>query len=86
MQTLLTAASIIGITLYRRRTRLERQLLRFGLPERLAGEWADAFPAGFALVLATVPEELSEEAQEAFLADESLAPRRGPPSGVLRSS
>ncbi len=73
VQTLLAVASIAGITLYRRRPRLKGQLLRLGLPDRLAKEWAEAFPAGFALVLATVPEELSEEAHEAFLADESLA-------------
>lgn len=73
VQALLMVASVAGIALYRRGPRLERQLLRLGLPDRLAGEWAQAFPRGFALVLATVPEELSEEAQEAFLADESLA-------------
>lgn len=72
VQALLTVASVVGIVLYSRRPRLERQLLRLGLPDRLAGEWAEAFPHGFALVLATVPEELSEEAQEAFLADKRL--------------
>ena len=71
-QAILTLASIIGIILYSRRPRLEKQLLRLGLPDRLAGEWAEVFPHGFALVLATVPEELSEEVQEAFLADGGL--------------
>ncbi len=72
VQALLTIASIIGLIVYHRRPRLEKQLLRLGLPDRLAGEWAGAFPSGFALVLATVPEELSDEAQGAFLEDRKL--------------
>ena len=67
VQALLTVASVAGIVVYHRRPRLERQLLRLGLPSGFAREWATAFPAGFALVLVTVPEQLSEEAQEAFL-------------------
>jgi hypothetical protein len=43
-----------------------------GLPEELAEEWARAFPDGFALALATVPAELFDEAQKAFLEDEAL--------------
>lgn len=67
VQALLTLASIVGLVVYHRRPRLRKQLLRLGLPDRLADEWATAFPSGFALVLATAPEEHSEEAQEAFL-------------------
>lgn len=73
VQALLTLAAIVGLVTYHRWPRLERQLLRLGLPEQLAGEWAEALPNGFVLVLATVPAELSEEVQEAFLEDESLA-------------
>ena len=72
VQALLTVASIVGLVVYHRRPRLERQLLRLGLPERLADEWASVFPSGFALVLATVPEELSDEVQGTFLEDRKL--------------
>ena len=67
VQALLTLASAVGLVVYHRRPRLEGQLLRLGLPRGFAKEWAAAFPAGFALVLATVPKEFSEDAQEAFL-------------------
>ena len=73
VQIVLTVASVVGLVTYHRRPRLEKQLLALGLPERLAEEWAGAFPSGFALVLATVPEESSEDAQDAFLADDRLA-------------
>lgn len=72
VQAVLTVASIIGLVAYHRRPRIEKQLLALGLPEKLAKDWAGAFPSGFALVLATVTEESSEDAQEAFLADERL--------------
>lgn len=72
VQAVLTVASVIGLVIYHRRPRLKKQLLSLGLPDRLAEDWAEAFPSGFALVLATVPEEDSEEAQKAFLADENL--------------
>lgn len=72
VQAVLTVASVLGLVAYHRRPRLEKQLLALGLPEKLAEEWAGAFPSGFALVLATVLEESSEEAQEAFLADHNL--------------
>jgi hypothetical protein len=42
------------------------------MPERLAKEWEASFPDGFALLLATVPEEEFEEAQSAFLQDDTL--------------
>ena len=72
VQALLTVSSIVGLVVYHRRPRLEKQLLRLGLPDGLAGEWANVFPAGFALVLATVPEGLSDEAQGIFLEDRKL--------------
>ena len=67
VQSLLTLAAVVGLVLYHRRPRLERQLLSMGLPENLTEEWARAFPDGFALVLVTVPAELFNETQEAFL-------------------
>ncbi len=72
VQALLTIASMVGLVVYHRRPRLEKQLLRLGLPNRLADEWAGVFPSGFALVLATVPQELADEAQDAFLEDRKL--------------
>ena len=72
VQAVLTVASIVGLVAYHRRPRLEKQLLALGLPENLAEGWAESFPSGFALVLATVPEGSSEDAQEAFLADGNL--------------
>ena len=72
VQAVLTAASVVGLVAYHRRPRLGKQLLALGLPENLAEEWAEAFPSGFALVLATVREQDSEEVQEAFLADDRL--------------
>ena len=72
VQAVLTVASVVGLVAYHRRPRLEKQLLALGLPESLAASWAASFPSGLALVLATVPEESSEDAQEAFLADDRL--------------
>lgn len=72
VQAVLTVASVVGLVAYHRRPRLKKQLLAFGLPENLAEDWAEAFSSGFALVLATVPEESSGEVQEAFLADDRL--------------
>ena len=74
VQSLLTLAAVAGLVLYHRRPWLERKLLSLGLPENLAEEWARAFPAGFALVLVTVPAELFNETQEAFLEDGLEAP------------
>ena len=72
VQVVLTVASVVGLVAYHRRPRIERQLLALGLPDNLAETWAGTFPSGFALVLATVLEESSEDAQEAFLADDNL--------------
>ena len=74
VQSLMTLAAAVGLVLYHRRPQLEKQLLGMGLPEELAGKWARAFPDGFALALATVAADLSDEAQEAFLGDGLEAP------------
>jgi hypothetical protein len=67
VQAVLTVAAVIGLVIYRRRPRVERRLLRIGMPDQLAQKWEASFPAGFALLLATVPEGDFEEAQGAFL-------------------
>jgi hypothetical protein len=72
VQALLTVSSVIGLVAYHRRPRVEKQILCLGLPEKLAGEWEASFRAGFALVLATVPEEDFDEAQSSFLEDDAL--------------
>lgn len=72
VQAILTVAVILGLVLYHRRPQLRKKVLRMGLPENLAGEWQDAFPGGFALSLVTVPADLFDEAQEAFLEDPNL--------------
>ena len=69
VQAVMTLAAVVGILLYRRRPRLERKLLGMGLPERLAADWAAAFPQGFALALAAVSEEHLDATQDAFLDD-----------------
>jgi hypothetical protein len=74
VQSLLTLAAVAGLALYHRRPRLERKLVSLGLPENLAEGWARAFPDGLALMLATVPAELFDETQEAFLGDGLEAP------------
>ena len=72
VQAVLTVACIIGLILYYRRPQLQKKILRMGLPENLAQEWQGAFPQGFALSLVTVPADLFDEAQEAFLEDPKL--------------
>ncbi|MCA1688149.1 MAG: hypothetical protein LC714_06080 [Actinobacteria bacterium] len=74
VQAVMTLAAVVGLVLYHRRPQLEMKLLGMGLPEDLAEEWAKAFPGGFALALATVPAELFDEAQEAFIEDGLDAP------------
>src|SRR5215210_7739089 len=66
VQAVMTLAAIIGLILYHRRPHLQKNLLAMGLPERFAEEWEGAFSQGFALVLATVPTELSDQTQDAF--------------------
>ena len=72
VQVVLTVACVVGLVLYHRRPQLQKKLLGMGLPERLAEEWQAAFPEGFALSLVTVPADLFDEAQDAFLEDPQL--------------
>jgi hypothetical protein len=72
VQAVLTVAAGVGLVVYYRRPRLEKKLLRLGMPEKLAGEWETSFSTGFALLLATVPEGIFDEAEEAFLEDDAL--------------
>ena len=72
VEALLIVGSLIGLFLYYRQPRLEKKLLGMGMPEKLAKEWEERFPSGFALALVTVPGDSFEEAQEVFLEDESL--------------
>lgn len=72
VQIVLTVATIVGLLLYHRRPQLQKKVLRLGFPENLAGEWQGAFPEGFALSLVTVPADLFDDAQEAFLEDPDL--------------
>jgi hypothetical protein len=72
VQAVLTVTAVVGLVAYHHRPRVEKKLLRLGMPERLAGEWEASFSAGFALLLATVPEEDFDEAQSAFLEDDAL--------------
>src|SRR5215217_7515296 len=72
VQASLTIAAVIGLAVYHSRPRVEKKLLRLGIPERLAEGWKASFPTGFALLLATVPEEDFDEAQSAFLEDGAL--------------
>jgi hypothetical protein len=72
VQIVVTLAAIIGLILYHRRPRLQKKLLAMGLPEELAEEWAGTFQEGFVLALATVPSDLFDETQDAFLEDSKL--------------
>jgi hypothetical protein len=74
VQAVMTLAAAVGLVLYHRRPRIGKKLLGMGLPEKLAEECAAAFPDGFALALATVPADLFDEAQHAFLEDGLDAP------------
>src|SRR5215210_1552437 len=72
VQTLITLAAIVGLIIYHRRPHLQTKLLAMGLPEGFAEEWERTFPEGFALALATIPADLYDETQEAFLEDQAL--------------
>ena len=72
VQAVMTVATIVGLVLYHRHPQLEKKVLRMGLPERLAEEWQGAFANGFALSLVTVPADLFDETQDAFLEDPGL--------------
>ena len=72
VQAVMTLAAVVGLVIYHRLPRLEKKILGMGLPEDLATRWEGGFSSGFALALATVPAELFEDAQDAFLEDETL--------------
>jgi hypothetical protein len=72
VQTVLTVVSVVGLLIYHRRPRVEKRLLRLGMPDHLAQKWEASYPAGFALLLATVPEVDFEAAQGVFLKDGAL--------------
>lgn len=72
VQAVMTLAAIVGLILYHRRPRLQNKLLVMALPERFAEKWETAFQEGFALALATVPADLFDETQDAFLEDPGL--------------
>jgi len=72
VQAVMTLAAIFGLVLYHRRPHLQKKLLGMGLPVRFAEEWEGAFSEGFVLALATVPADLSDEAQDAFTEDPGL--------------
>lgn len=74
VQAVMTLAAVIGLVIYHRRPQLRKKLLRMALPEEFAREWEARFPAGFALVLATVPEDLFDAAEDAFLQEGLEAP------------
>lgn len=59
VQVVLTVVAVIGLAVYHRRPCVEKELLRLGISERLAGEWEDSFPADFALLMAAVPKSTS---------------------------
>ena len=68
----MTLVAVIGLVIYHRHPHLEKKLLAMGFPERFAEEWGGAFSKGFALAFATVPAELFDETQDAFLEDTGL--------------
>jgi hypothetical protein len=72
VQAIMTLAAVVGLVLYHRGPHLEKKLLAMGLPDRFAEEWAGVFSDGFALVLVTVPADLFDETQDAFLEDPGL--------------
>ena len=72
VQAIMTIAAIVGLILYHRRPHLRNKLLAMGLPEGFAKDWQAAFSEGFALALATIPADLFDESQEAYLEDPGL--------------
>ena len=73
VQAVITLAAVVGLILYHRGSELHKKVLAMALPEEFAEEWAAAFHNGFALALATVPADLFDETQDAFLEDPALA-------------
>lgn len=81
VQTVMTAAAVVGLAIYHRRPQLAKKLARMTLPESFAREWEVRFASGLAVVLATVRDVDFDAAQEAFLAEgieASLAVDRRP--------
>lgn len=74
VQAVMTVAAVTGLVIYHRRPQLSKKLGVMALPESFAGEWAERFETGFAVVLATVREDEFDAAQEAFLAEGIEAP------------
>jgi hypothetical protein len=74
VQAVMTLAAVVGLVIYHRRPQVEKELVGMGLPEGLAEEWARAFPGGFALALATVTANISDQAQDALLEEGLVAP------------
>lgn len=72
VQAIMTLAAIVGLVLYHRSSHLEKKLLALGLPDRFAEEWEEAFREGFALALVTVPADLFDATQDAFLDEPGL--------------
>lgn len=72
VQTVMTLAAITGLVIFHRLPHIKNKIIGLGLPNEFAEKWEAAFPSGFALALVTVPESVFEEAQTAFLEDESL--------------
>lgn len=72
VQTVMTIAAIVGLIIFHRLPHLKNKVVGLGLPDELAEKWEAAFSSGFALALVTVPEDLFDDAQSAFLEDESL--------------
>jgi hypothetical protein len=75
VQAVMTVAAIVGLVVYHRRPQVAKELVGMGLPEGPAEEWANAFPNGFVLALATVTADLFDATQEAFLAEGLEAPQ-----------
>jgi hypothetical protein len=75
VQAVMTLAAVVGLVIYHLRPQVEMELVSMGLPEGLAEEWARTFSDGFALALATVPADLFDETQEAFLEEGLEAPQ-----------
>lgn len=66
VQVIFTLGCIVGLVLYHRSPKLEKKLLRMGMPDHMAREWESGFGSNFALVLLTVSEEDFEAAREIF--------------------
>lgn len=72
VQSVMTLAAIVGLVIFHRLPQIRNKVVGLGLPDELAEKWEASFSSGFALALVTVPEDLFDEAQAAFLEDESL--------------